>query len=116
MITEVGILLRVQHFQQRRRGITAPVCPYFVNLVEHKDGVARTGAAQRLHNPARHRADVGAAVAADLRFIAHATKGHASKFTAQCARDRLGEGGLAHAWGTDKTEDRAAAGVLIALV
>ena len=50
---------------------------HLVDLVEQEQRVARAGLGQALHDLARHRADVGAAVAADLRLVAHAAQGHA---------------------------------------
>ena len=44
-----------------------------------------------------HRADVGAAVAADLRLVAHAADGDALELAAHGRGDRLAERGLAHA-------------------
>ena len=50
-----------------------------------------------LQDLARHRADIGAAVAADLRLVAHAAERHAHELAIRRARDRLAERRLADA-------------------
>ena len=54
-----------------------------------------------------HRADVGAAVAADLRLVADAADRDAHELPAERARDRLAERGLADAGRADEAEDLA---------
>src|SRR5205823_13554855 len=53
------------------------------------------------------RADVGAAVTADLGLVAHAAERHAHEVAAGRPRDRLAERGLADAGRSDQTQDRA---------
>ena len=53
------------------------------------------------------RADVGAAVAADLGLVAHAAERDADELAAERARDRAAERGLADAGRADEAEDRA---------
>ena len=54
-----------------------------------------------------HRADVGAAMAANLRFVAHAPQRNPRELAAQGVGHALAEGGLAHAGRPDETENRA---------
>ncbi|OQA96454.1 MAG: hypothetical protein BWY25_02249 [Chloroflexi bacterium ADurb.Bin222] len=82
VIRESVILLRVEHFEQRRRRVAAKVLPQLINLIQHEHGVHRAGAAHRLNDPSRQRADVGATMAADLRLVAHAAERDAHKLTA----------------------------------
>src|SRR6185295_16691535 len=56
---------------------------------------------------ARHRADVRAAVPADLRLVAHAAERHAHELAVGRLRDRLAERGLADAGRADEAQDRA---------
>ena len=72
MVAERVVLLRVEYFQKRRRGVAAVVRAELVNLVEHHHGVVDSGAAYALNNSSGHRADVSTAVAAKLRLVAHA--------------------------------------------
>ncbi len=51
----------------------------------------RLGVAQRADDRARHGADVGAPVAADLRLVAHAADRHADELAPERAGDRLAE-------------------------
>src|SRR5262249_33496476 len=61
----------------------------------------------RLDDLAGHRADIGPAVAADLRLVVHAAERHVHEVAAGRARDRLAERGLAHPGRTDQAQDRA---------
>ena len=74
VIAEGVVLLRVEHLEQRRRRVAAEVGAELVDLVEHEDRVLRLGAAQALDDLAGQRADVGAAMAADLGLVAHAAE------------------------------------------
>ena len=57
----------------------------------------RAGLLHHLDDLAGERADVGAAVAADLGLVAHAAEREAHELAVHRARDRLGERGLADA-------------------
>ena len=107
VVAEVRVLLRVEHLEQRARRVAAEVGAHLVDLVEQKHRVVRLGVAQRADDRAGHRADVGAAVAADLGLVAHAAERDAHELAAERARDRLAERGLADAGRADEAEDRA---------
>ena len=70
-------------------------------------GFDGAGGLQRLHEPAGHRADVGAPVPADLGFVAHAAQRDAHELAVHRARDRLPERRLADARRADEAEDRS---------
>ena len=101
------VLSRVEHFEQCARRIAAKIRTDFIDLVEHENRIARAAAAQFLNDASRHRADVRAAMTANLRFIAHSTEADPHKFAAQRVGDRLTQTGFAHAGWPEKTEDRA---------
>ena len=88
VIAEGVVLLGVEHLEQRRRRVAAEVGAELVDLVEQEDGIARARAPQALQDAARHRADVGAPVAADLGLVAHAAERRARELAAHRARDR----------------------------
>ncbi len=106
MVAEGEVLLRVEDFEQRGGGVAAEVRAELVNLVEHEDGVVGFGLADSLDDAAGERADVGAAVAADLGLVADAAEGDADEFPAERARDGAPERGLAGAGRPDEAEDR----------
>ena len=106
VIAEGIVLLRVEDLQQRRRGVAAEVRAQLVDLVENEDGVLRFGAAQPLDDLAGQGADVGAAVAADLRLVAHAPERDADELAIEGARNRPRQRGLADARRTDAAENR----------
>ena len=74
MVGEAVVLLRVKHFQQRRTRVAAKIRADLVDFVEHEDRIVALGAAQSLDHAARQRADVRAAMAANLRLVAHAAE------------------------------------------
>ena len=109
VVAERVVLRRVEHLEQRRARVAAPVGADLVDLVEQDHRVHRPGVAQRAHEAARQRADVGAAVAADLGLVADAAERHAHELAAHGAGDRLADRGLAGAGRADQRQDRAGA-------
>ena len=97
VVAERVVLRRVEHLEQRRRRVAAPVGADLVDLVEHDHRVHRPGVAQRADEPAGQRADVRAAVTADLGLVADAAERHAHELAVERARDRLADGRLAGA-------------------
>ena len=106
IVAERVVLLGVEHFEQRRAGIAVDAGAELVDLVEHHDAIARARLADGLDDVARQRADIGAAVAADLGLVMHAAEADAHEFAVHGARDRLAERGLADAGRTDEAQDR----------
>ena len=108
VVAEGRVLLGIEHLEHRARRVAAEVGAHLVDLVDHQDRVVRARVAQRAHDRAGHRADVGAPVPADLRLVPHTADRDALEVAAHRRRDGLAERGLAHAGGTDEAEDRAA--------
>ena len=109
VVAERVVLRRVEHLEQRRGRVAAPVGADLVHLVEQDDRVHRPGVAQRADEPARQRADVRAPVAADLGLVADAAERHAHELAVERARDRLADRRLAGAGRPDQRQDRARA-------
>ena len=74
VVVERPVLLRVEHLEERRRGIAAEIGGHLVHLVEQEDGVPRPGLLHRLDDFPWERADVRPAVTADLRLVSHAAE------------------------------------------
>ena len=74
MIGKRIVLLRIQDFQQRRRGIAAKIAAYFIYLIEHKHRIIRFGATQSLNNASGQSSYISAAMAANFRFVTHAAQ------------------------------------------
>ena len=104
---KVVVLLRVQHLEQRRGRVAAEIRAHLVDLVQQEQRVGRLRLLHRLDDLARHRADIGAPVAADLGLVAHAAQGEAHEVAARRLGDRLAERGLADARRADEAQDRA---------
>ena len=107
VILEGGVLLRVQHFEQRRCRIAAEVRGHLVHFVEQEDGVLGAGPLHVLNDLPGQRADVGAAMAANLGLVAHAAQGEPHKLAAGGFGDRHSQRSFAHARRPGKTENRA---------
>src|SRR4051812_19447517 len=107
MVTERDVLLGVQDLEERRRRVAAEVHAHLVDFVEEEHRVRGTGFLQRLDDLARERADVSAAVAADLGFVTYAAQRTTYELLVQRAGDGLGERGLADAGRPGEAEDLA---------
>ena len=105
MVAEVPVLLGIEHLEHRARRVAAKVCAHLVDLVDQQHGVHRLRVAKVADDRARHRADVGTAVAADLGLVAHAADRQAGELPAERPRDRLPERGLADAGRSDEAEN-----------
>jgi hypothetical protein len=110
VVAERRVLLGIEHLEQRRRRVAVEAAhAELVDLVQHHHAVARAGLADVLDDVARQRADVRAAMAADLGLVVHAAEAHADELAAGCLGDALAERRLAHAGRADEAQDRAAA-------
>ena len=109
VIAKGRVLLRIEHFEQRRGRIALNAVTELVDLVQHHHAIARAGAAHALNDVAGQRADVRAAVATDFRFIVNAAQADADKLATGRFGDALAERRLADAGRTDKAQDRTLA-------
>ena len=105
VIAERVILRGVEHLEQRRGGIALVADGNLVDLVEHEHRVHRASLLQRLHDASWNRADVGAPVAANLGFVAHAAERDADELPVHGTRDRLSQRRLADAGRSDEAEN-----------
>ena len=106
VIVEGVVLLRVEHLQQGGGGVAPEIGAHLVDLVEEEERVRRLRLLHRLDDLARQRADIGAAVAADLGLVADAAEREAHEVAPRRARHRLAEGGLADSGRANQAEDR----------
>ena len=107
VIDEHEVLLGIEHFEQRGGRIAAEVHRHLVDFVQHENRILGAGLLHHLNDLAGQRADVGAAVAADLGFIPHATEGHANELAAGGLGNRHSQRSLADAGRSDEAEDGA---------
>ncbi|EAQ29638.1 hypothetical protein NAP1_02660 [Erythrobacter sp. NAP1] len=106
VVLEFVVLLRVEHLEQRRCRIAAEVLSELVDFIEQEQRVRCSSLLEVRHDLARHRADIGAAVAADFGLVAHSAQRLAHEFAARRFGDALAERGLADARRADKAKDR----------
>jgi len=102
MVRKRVVEFRVEHFHQRRRRIAAEISGHLVHFVQHEDRVHRAGLLHHLDDLAGQGADIGAAMAANLGFIAHAAERHADELAASRMADGHGQRSLAHSWSPTK--------------
>ena len=107
VVAEGVVLGGVKNLEERRRGVATPVGADLVDLVKHDDRVAGSRLFQRAHYAPGQRADVGAAMAADLGFVMDTAQRDAGELAAQRAGDRLAQRRLAHSGRTDQRDDGA---------
>ena len=106
VVAEGRVLLRIENFQQRRRRIAAEITSELVHLVEHEDRIERFRPADALNDLPGQRADVRAAMAANLGLVVHAAQRDAHELASQGARDGFAQRSLAHARRPDEAQDR----------
>ncbi|KAF5046210.1 hypothetical protein DSECCO2_473240 [anaerobic digester metagenome] len=107
MVVVGVILLGIEDFEQRGRGVSPEIRAHLVHFVQAEDGIVEFDALERLDDLAGQRADIGAPMAADLGLVAHAAQGQAHELAAHGLGDGLGERRLADAGGADQTKDGA---------
>ena len=106
VVLELAVLFGVEHFEQCRSGIAAEILAQLVDLVEKEQRVDLARLLEVGDDLARERADIGAPVSANFRFVAHAAERLAHEFAARRLGDALAERGLADARRADETQDR----------
>ena len=90
MIDELVVLGWVEDLEHRGRRITGrPAGRHLVDLVDHEDRVLHADATHRLNEQTGKCADVRAAVAANLGFVAHPADRDAIELASDRLRDRL---------------------------
>ena len=97
VVHEAVVLGRVEHLEQGARRVSLERDAQLVDFVEQEDRVLGAGLLHSLDDPARHGADVGTAVPADVRFVSRAAQGDADVLPSHRSGDRLGHRGLADA-------------------
>ena len=106
MVAEGVVLRRIEDLEHRARRVAAEVRAHLVDLVDHEHRVARARVAERADDRPRHRADVGAAVTADLGLVADPADRDPLEAAPERPGDRAPEARLADAGRPDEAEDR----------
>ena len=111
MIREGAVLLRVQHLQKGAGRTSVEGCGKLVHLVQHHHRVGDAAFVDAVHDAARHGADVGAPVSADIRLVVHAAETHPHVFPSQGAGDAPADARLPRSGRAD--EQKNGAGLLL---
>ena len=107
VILETRVLLRIQHLEQRRSGISAQVGGHLVHFVQHKDRVLGARFLHGLDDLSGQCSDVGPAMPTDLRLVAYAAQGHTHELAPRSLGDRHAQGSLADARRPNEAKDGA---------
>ena len=105
MVLKRAVLFGIEHLKQRCGRIALKALTELIDLIEQDEGVIRARLLHSRHDAARHGADVGAAVAHDVRFVAHAAEGNTHVLAAGRLGDRARNGRFANARRADKAND-----------
>src|SRR6185436_2899024 len=105
VVVESRVLLRIEHFQQRRRRIAAEVLAELVDFIEENYRIDHLGASHRLNDASRHRPDISAPVTADLGFVPYTTQRHAYELASEGTGDGPAKRSLADARRTNEAEN-----------
>ncbi|MNO77287.1 hypothetical protein D3C76_683900 [compost metagenome] len=106
MVVEVVVLLRVEHFQQRRSRVATHVAAHLVDFVEQEQRVADTHFCHLLNQSSWHRTDVSTAMTTNFRLVTHTAEGHAHEFAVGGVSNRLRQGRFTHPGRTDQAQHR----------
>jgi len=106
------ILGGVEHLEEGRARVAAPVGSHLVDLIEHDDRVHRPRVAQGTHESTRQGPDVRTPMTTDLRLVADPAERHPHELASRGTRDRLADRGLPGPRRPDQGEDGARAPVL----
>ena len=107
MIVERAVLLRVQCLQQRGGRVPPEIARQLVDLIQQHQRVGALGRDHSRDDLARHRADVGAPMAADLSLIPHTAQAQADILAVQALGNGAGNAGLANTRRADEADDLA---------
>src|SRR5436853_496070 len=105
MIRERIVLRRIEHFEQGRSGVALERHTQLVDLVEQEHRVLGPCLLHALDDATGHRPHVGAAVAADVRFVARAAERDAHVRPTHGPRDRLRDRRFSHTRRPDEQEN-----------
>ena len=100
------VLFRIENFEQRRARVAAKIRAELVDFVEQQHRIDCARLLHHLNDLAGQRADVGATMTANFRFVAHAAKRQTHKLAAGGARNRFTQTGFADSRRADKAENR----------
>ena len=107
MVTETGILFRVQRFQQSGSGVAPEVACHLIHLIQQNQRIRAFCHHNSIDNFTGHCADVRPAMAADFGLIAHTAQRHAHILSSKTCRNRACNAGFANARRAHQTNNLA---------
>ena len=107
MVQKFAVLLRIQHFQQRRGRVALVGSTHLVYFIQHDHRVGNIHVLECLDQFARHGTNVSASMALDLRLVPHTAQAEAVKLAPQGIGDRATDTGLTDPGWTHQQQYRA---------
>ena len=107
MVSEIDILFWIKDFQQCGRRVALIGLAKLVDFVQHDDGIAAAADLHGFDDLSGQGADVGAAMAFDLRLVPHAAEGETEEFPSDRLRDAVSKRGLSDSGRADEADDGA---------
>ena len=105
VIPEGGVLLSIQHLQQRGGRVAPLIVAQLINFIQQQQRIATPRLSDCRDNPAGHSPHIGLAVTPDLRLIVDAAQRDPGHIPVDCFSHTGSNGGLAHARRPYQTEN-----------
>ena len=106
VIHKCGVLFRVENLQHRTGRIPTEILPHLVDLIEQDQRIGGFRLFHRLNDLARHRPDIGAAMAPNFGLVPHTAQTDANKLAPRGLRHRFPKRGFPNTRRAHKTKDR----------
>ena len=107
MVQKFAVLLRIQHFQQRRGRVALVGSTHLVYFIQHDHRIGNIHVLERLDQFSRHGPNVSASMALDLRLVPHTAQAEAVELSSQGIGDRAADTGLTDPGWTHQQQYRA---------
>ena len=104
MISERVILLRIKDLEQRRGRISLVISPKLIHLIKQHEGVFALRLTHSIHYASWHRAYIGFAVTADIRFILYTAERNSYVISSGSSCNRPCNRCFSDTWRANKTE------------
>ena len=107
MVSELSVLLGVEHFQKSGKSISLIVCTHLVDFIQQKNRVFHSRRADSVGDSSRHRAHIRLSMSSDLRLVPHSSEGDSYVRLVHRFCERPGDGSLSCSRRSRQAEDRA---------
>ena len=107
IVSELAVLLRIQHFQHSGRWISLVITAHFIDFIQQHQWILHSGLPDALDQTSRHSPNISPAMTTDLCLIFHTSQADADILFIQCPGNRTGNTCLTGSGRSHQTDDRA---------